>query len=103
MKIGRTAHEKGVRKVYISSIVVRRGIQYRDAIIRVNDLLYMTCLAENFVFMDQDEITPVHISSDGVHLNYNGATLLKMKILSVFDTFDPNFINFKDDYQKALY
>ena len=69
----------------------------------MNDLLYMTCLAENFVFMDQGEIRPAHISSDGVHLTYNGDTLLKMKILSTFDTFDPNLINFKEDYQNALY
>ena len=103
MKIARAAQEKGAKKVHVSSIVVRRGNQYRDVIPRVNDLLYMTCLAENFIFMDQDAITPVHISSDGVHLNFYGATLLKMKILSVFDTFDPNVIDFNFDYEKALY
>ena len=39
-------------KSYISSILVRREHQYRSAVVRVNNLLCMACLAENFVFMD---------------------------------------------------
>ena len=103
MKIGRDAHEHGAKKVYISGIMARRGNQYRDAVSRVNDLLYMVCLAENFVFIDQRDITLSHISSDGLHLNYDGSTILKMNILSVFSTFNRNLMNFIDDYEKALY
>ena len=103
MKIGRAAREEGAEKIYISGIMVRRGNQYRDAVSKVNELLYMTCLVENFVFMDQKDIVPSHISSDGLHLNYDGSTILKMNILSAFRTFDVNLINFKDDYEKVMY
>ena len=69
MKIGRTAREQGARTVHISSIMVRRGYRYAEIVQKVNDLLYMACVAEKFVYMDQANITMAHISSDGVHLN----------------------------------
>ena len=103
MKIGGAAREQGVERIHVSSIIVRRGNQYRDVITKVNDLLYMTCLAENFIFMDQNDISLLHISSDGLHLNYHGTTVLKMNILSVFSSFDFNLINFRNDYEKAMY
>ena len=99
----RWPHDQGAKRVFILSILIRRGAQYRDAVYRVNDLLYMACLAENFVFMDQRDVTLAHISSDGIHPNYYGATILKMNILSVFRTFDRSLMNFKDDYEKALF
>ena len=103
LKIARAAVDQGAKKVYISGIMVRRGNQYRDAVSRVNNLMYMACLAENFVFMHQDDIRFEHISPDGIHLNYYGTAILKKNILSVFQTFDPNLMNFEDDYKKALY
>ena len=62
----------------------------------------MACVAEDFVFIDQADITMAHISSDGVHLNSHGTVILLHNILSVFDTFDRNFIDFKRDYEYAL-
>ena len=103
IKIGRAAREQGVNKIHISSVIVRRGNQYRDVVTKVNDLLYMVCVAENFVFMDQKDISLQHISSDGLHLNYYGTTVLKMNILSVFRSFNVNLMNFRADYEKAMY
>ena len=70
---------------------------------RVNQLLERACAGEGFIFMDQSDITPFHISFDGVHLNFHGQTLLKMCILSSFHTFNPYFIDFERDYDKALF
>ena len=81
--------------------MVRRGHRYREVVKKVNDLLYMTCVAEEFNFIDQDDITLAHISQDGVHLNANGTTILLYNILSVFSTFDRNLIDFMKDYQYA--
>ena len=69
LKIGRAARERGAKKVFLSSIINRRGYQYREVVGKVNDVLYMACVAEGFVFMDQRNITLGHISQDGIHLN----------------------------------
>ena len=69
---------------------------------KLNELLYMACVAEDFVFMDQADITMAHISSDGIHLNSYGTAILFYNILSVFDTFDRNFIDFRNDYEYAM-
>ena len=69
---------------------------------RVNELLCMTCVAEDFIFMDHSEITMKHISADGLHPNHYGIAILKYNILSVFDTFDSSHMDFKEDYQRAI-
>ena len=102
MKIGRAARENGTTKIYVSSIIVRRGYRYREIIKRVNDLLYMACVAEDFHFIDQNDIKLAHLSSDGVHLNSNGTFILLFNILSVFSKFDRNLMDFKDEYQNAI-
>ena len=102
LEIARAARQHGAEKVFVSSILPRRGQQYRAAVAEVNDLLYMACLAEEFTFMDHPHITLAHISSDGVHPNYHGTTILKFDILSTFRTFDRNFCDFMEDYQNSL-
>ena len=102
LKIGRSARQHGAQKVHISSILERQGQQYRNGIVRVNNLLSARCAEENFIFMDQSQITIAHISSDGIHPNFFGTTILKMNILSVFSSFNPYLCTFHDDYEKAL-
>ena len=84
--------------MFLSSILDRRGYHYREAVKRVNDLLYIACVAENFTYMDQCDITLNHISSDGIHPNPSGTAILKYNILSAFSSFDSNLMDFKDDY-----
>ena len=102
IKIGRSARDYGAQKIHISSIHVRQGQQYRNAIVRVNNLLSTRCVEENFFFMDQSDITIAHISFDGIHPNFYGTTILKMNILSVFSTFNPYLCTFDSDYDRAL-
>ena len=102
LEIARAARNHGAKKVVVSSVLPRRGYQYRSAVASVNDLLYMACLVENFTFMDHSGITLAHISSDGVHPNFHGTTILKFNILSTFRTFDPNSFDFKEDYENSL-
>ena len=93
LEIARAARSYGAKKVYVSSILVRRGNEYRRIVAKVNDLLYMACLAEHFVYMDQREITLAHLESDGLHPNYHGSAILKRNILSVFDTSSSDYMN----------
>ena len=68
---------------------------------KVNDLLYMACIAEDFIFMDQCDIKFDHISSDGIHPSPSGTAILKFNILSVFSSFDSNLSDFKEEYERA--
>ena len=102
LKIGRAARDHGAKKIHISGIMARRGYVYGEIVNRVNNLLYMACVVENFMYMDQDDIKLPHISSDGVHLNAHGSAILMFNVFSVFSSFDSDFIDFKGDYEYAL-
>ena len=88
LQIARSARSHGVKKIHVSGILVRRGYQYRDIIPKVNDLLYMACLAEDFVYIDQDDITLAHLDADGLRPNFYESTILKFEILSLFRTYE---------------
>ena len=103
MRIGRAARESGTKQIHISGILVRKGYHYRNGISRVNNLLETRCNDEHFIFMDQSDITGDHISSDGIHPNFYGSTLLKMNILSTFFTFNPFLSDFIEEYDTALF
>ena len=102
LKIGRVARDHGAKKIHISGIMVRRGYAYGEIVNRVNNLLYMACLADNFLYMNQDDIKLSHISSDGVHLNSHGSAILMFNVFSVFNSFHSDFIDFKEDYKYAM-
>ena len=102
MEIARAARNHGVQKIHVSSILPRRGHKYRGVVERVNELLCMVCIAEEFLFMDQVDFTLAHIDTDGIHPNYYGSTILKNNILTVFNTFRPEYMDFHEDYDNAL-
>ena len=103
MAIARSAREAGASKVFVSAVMVRHGQQYRNPVRRVNNLLERRCSEEGFFYMDQSDVTSSHISMDGVHLNFHGQTILKYNILSTFNTFNPYFTDFEDDYESSLF
>lgn len=101
--IGCAARDSGAKKIYISGILVRKGYQYKNVTPRVNNLLQSMCSDENFVYIDQSDITTGHISGDGIHPNFYGTTVLKYNILSIFPTFNPYLSDFDDDYERSLF
>ena len=101
LKIGRAARSHGAKKIHISGIMARRGYKYGEIVARVNNLLYMSCLVEDFRYLSQDDIKAAHISSDGIHLNTHGTSILMFNVFSVFDSFNGNF-DFKVDYDYAM-
>ena len=86
----------------MSGILVRWGYKYKNTVHRVNSLLSTMCPTENFVFLDQSDITLQHISHDGIHPNFFGRAILKMNILSCFTTFNPYFTDFGHDYERSI-
>ena len=102
LKIGRAARDHGAKTIHISGIMFRRGYKYGEIVSRVNKLLYMACLVEDFAYISHDDIKAAHISSDGIHLNSHGSAILMFNVFSVFSSFNGNFIDFKEDYDYAM-
>ena len=102
LDIGRYARESGAKKIFISDILVRWGRKYDNIIIRVNNLLRRMCLEENFMYIDQSDITLDHISFDGIHPNFYGRNVLKMNIMLCFNSFNPYFTDFGYDYERSI-
>ena len=103
LSIARSARSTGAKKIYVSGILVRHGFHYRNIVIRVNRLLEERCREEQFIYMDQSNITSNHISKDGIHPNFYGQTILKRNILECFNTFNPYLSDFDHDYERSLF
>ena len=103
LTIARCARSTGARKFYVSGILVRHGFHYQNIVIRVNRLLEERCREEQFIYMDQSDISSRHISIDGIHPNFFGQTILKRNILECFNTFNPYFSDFDHDYERSLF
>ena len=94
INIGVYAKERGTTEVFISSIIHRRGYHYKNSINRVNNLLYLRCLEEGFLYLDHSYISGEHLQFDGLHLNDQGTRILKLNILKCFYTFNPFLADF---------
>ena len=81
--------KNGCNDVYVSSILTRRGQQHCETIQRINTMLENVCKAKGLIYLSHSDVSPDHISGDGIHPNVKGTTILMMNILSCFDGFDP--------------
>ena len=83
--IGLNAKNKGVRNIFISSIITRPGFRHEVIRRQVNKILYSMCIYHNFYFINNDNIGLEHIWEDGLHLNDSGAAILKNNLARCFD------------------
>jgi lysophospholipase L1-like esterase len=102
LNIGRAARKHGAKQIHISSIMARRGHRYSETVKSVNNLLFMACMVEDFLLIDQDDIKLAQLSADGIHLNCHGTAILMFNIFSVFSAFNSSFMDFKQDYDYAM-
>ena len=78
--------EYGVNDVYISSIMPRSHSEFQGNRHRLNNILREMCQSNNFTFIDNNNIVlSTHGHHDGVHLNYEGSSLLGANLLSVLN------------------
>ena len=79
---GVLARELGVSKVFISGITYRKGAYYEQRIRGINKILKVGCIKQGFNFIDNDNIESYH--TDGLHLNKEGTSLLKLNFIASF-------------------
>ena len=79
---GDLAREMGVAKVFISGITYRKGAYYEQRIRGINKMLKVGCIKRGFDFIDNENIESYH--TDGLHLNEEGTSLLKLNFIASF-------------------
>ena len=80
--VGIMSKSHGVSKVAISSVLPRGNFHYQLQRKQLNDLLRNLCLANNFYFLENNNIIlSEHVAKDEVHLNFDGTKVLANNIL----------------------
>ena len=83
--IGVEARKKGVRNIFISSIITRRGLHVELIRREVNKILYQMCIEHSFYYINNDNIGVEHLWDDGLHLNDLGGAIFQSNLLRCFD------------------
>ena len=79
---GKKCRQEGVNDIYISSLTCRVNMNENQRVNAVNFILKSLCIAENFIFINNDNITPIYLHADGIHLVPNGTAYLANNILN---------------------
>ena len=74
MNIVDICHKYGVNDVYVSSIPFRLG--HEQAVNDLNNLLRGKTYLNDFILINNSNITRSHICRDNIHLNYSGTALV---------------------------
>ena len=75
---GQAAREQGVTNIFISSIIIRRGLHYAKRISNINRLIDAGCRKYGFKFLDNRNINLDH--TDSHHLAKEGTSSLQQNI-----------------------
>jgi lysophospholipase L1-like esterase len=103
LAIAHKARSAGAEKVWVSSVLPRRGHRYKAPIEKINELLYSGCAHYGYEFLDNSAVKfHQHIGNDGIHPNIEGHTILKMNVLRCMPTFNPYLCDFSNYYESCL-
>ena len=69
IEIGRTCKSFKVKEVFISSVLCQNEVILSNQINPTNDFLNKLCKENGFIYISNSNITPSHLSKDGIHLN----------------------------------
>ena len=95
LNIARDARNEGVRDIFISGLMKRRGRQYNYIILEVNLALRLRCVEENFHFISNENIELGDLC-DGLHLNYKGNAKFIQNLLQCCHSYNP-YLNADED------
>ena len=74
------ARKDGVRKIFISSLIERRGRFFNEKISNINSILYQICHQNDFIFINNCNLNSSHLQ-DGLHLTDEGLSILNENFL----------------------
>ena len=73
----------GVNNVYVSSMIYREGLMHK--VTEVNNILKGNELSNNYVLIDNSNVTSYHIWSDKIHPNNEGLTVLANNFINALN------------------
>ena len=85
INIGIEARNEGVKNIFISGLITRKGLKLEMIRREVNHMLYSKCLYYDMYYVDNDNIGLDDLWDDGLHLNTNGAAIFQNNLLRCFD------------------
>ena len=85
INIGLNCKKHGVRKVFISSMLVKKNPKLNPVIRSVKDQLLELCEINGFLFINNDMITTDHLWRDGIHLQDIGTNVRSSSACCYFD------------------
>ena len=83
IEIGRTCKSFNVKEVFISSVLCRNEVILSNQFNCTNELLNKLYKENDFNYISNSNITPSHLSKDGIHLNDIGTFKLGDNLLSM--------------------
>ena len=85
IETGLTCREKGVKEVFISSLLCRSGNEEMNKVNEINNILKQRCLSENFIFISNEDIRREHLWKDGIHLLDVGTDILSQNFINALN------------------
>ena len=70
-----------VNEVNISSLITRND-KYNEKALKVNDCLKLKCSKYALGFIDNSNVTKVHLNKGGLHLNFKGTVTLARNFMT---------------------
>ena len=64
-------------KVTVSGLIIRKGFNLNSKIKSINNLLKLTCEANNWSFIDNSNLDESCLNAGGLHLNRKGSSYLR--------------------------
>ena len=83
IEIARTCKSCNMKEVFISSVLCWNEVILSNEIDRTSKLLTKLCKENDFIYISNSNITPQHLSKDGIHLNDIGTFKLGDNLLSM--------------------
>ena len=89
LDIARGARDQGIHDVFVSGLIIRRGLKNDGFRRLVNDYLKQCCQVEGFKYVSHGNIRLNDLWVDGIHLNSGGTQKLMDNLLRCCTSYNP--------------
>ena len=81
MDTAKICENLGAEQIFIGSVIIRKLGYMERRRHELNTLLKGMCFDLGYVYVDNDNIEQKHLSTDGVHLSFEGSDILALNYL----------------------
>ena len=89
LDIARGARDQGIHDVFVSGLIIRRGLKNEGFRRSSNDYMKQCCQVEGFRYVSHENIRLNDLWVDGIHLNSGGTQKLMDNLLRCCTSYNP--------------